>query len=48
MPWADRSLVHELEGGISVKLTQSVIVHDVPNFYFLSPLLPYKIRAFIF
>ena len=35
MSWANRSSVHELEGGISVKLTQNVIVHDVPNFYFL-------------
>ena len=35
MPWANRSSAHELEGGISVKPTQTVIVHDVPNFYFL-------------
>ena len=35
MPWANRSSAHELEGGISVKPTQNVIVHDVPNFYFL-------------
>ena len=35
MPWANRSPAHELEGGMSVKLTQTVIVHDVPNFYFL-------------
>ena len=34
-PWANRSSAHELEGGISVKPTQNVIVHDVPNFYFL-------------
>ena len=35
MPWAKRSSAHKLEGGISVKPTQNVIVHDVPNFYFL-------------
>ena len=34
MPCANRSSDHELEGGISVKPTQTVIVHDVPNFYF--------------
>ena len=34
-PWANRSSAHELEGGISVKPTQNVIVHDGPNFYFL-------------
>ena len=35
MPWANSSSAHELEGGISVKPTQTVIVHDVPNLYFL-------------
>ena len=34
MPWANRSSAHELESGISVKPTQTVIVHKVPNFYF--------------
>ena len=34
MPWANRSSPHELEGGISVKPTQNVIMHYVPNFYF--------------
>ena len=36
MSWANRSSAHELEGGIFVKPTQTVIVHDVPNFYLLS------------
>ena len=36
MSWANRSSAHELEGGISVKPTQIIIVHDVPNFSFLS------------
>ena len=35
-PWANRSSAHELEGGISVKPTQNVIVHDMTNFYFLT------------
>ena len=35
MPWANRSSAHELEGGISGKPTQNVVVDDVPNFYFL-------------
>ena len=35
MPWANRSSAHELQGGISVKPTRNVIMHDVPNFYFL-------------
>ena len=35
MPWVNRSSAHELDGGISVKPTQTVIVHDVPNFYYL-------------
>ena len=35
MPWVNRSSAHELEGGISVKPTQNVIVHNVPIFYFL-------------
>ena len=34
MPWVSRSSAHELEGGISVELTQNVIEHDVPNFNF--------------
>ena len=32
MPWANRSSAHELEGGISIKPTQTIIIHDVPNF----------------
>ena len=35
MPWANKSSAHEPDGGISVKPTQNVIVHYVPNFYFL-------------
>ena len=47
MPWANGSSAHELEGGISVvKPTLNVSMHDVPNFYFLPPMLPYKIKAF--
>ena len=33
MPWANRSFAHALEGGIFVKPTWNVIMHDVPNFY---------------
>ena len=35
MPWANRSSAHELQGGISVKTTRNVIMHDEPNCYFL-------------
>ena len=42
-PWANRSSAHELKGGISVKPTQNVIVHDVPNFYFLTLLYLMKL-----
>ena len=48
MSWVNRLSAHELEGGISVKPTWNVIMHDVPIFLFSSPLLPYKIKAFTF
>ena len=48
MQWANRSSAHELKGGISVKTTQNVIVHDVPNFYFLLLVYLIKKRAFTF
>ena len=48
IPWANRSSAHELKDGIYIKATWNNIMHDVPNFYFLPPLLPYKMRAFTF
>ena len=44
MPWVNRSSAHEIEGVISVKPTQNVIVHDVPNFYFLPLFYMYLIK----
>ena len=44
MPWANRSSAHELEGGISVKPTQNVIVH--PLFYNIKLELLHSVLSF--